>query len=135
MTRPRRHGFVLFEATAALFVVTVGIFGLVQLFQSVTGELRAVQEHELAGRILRNEIETVLAYPFDEIAPGTGLPFRSTPPELDRLVRAQAGVDVRDSATRPGRLKEVSVRIDWISTHGRRVHRELTTLVARSDAP
>ena len=127
-----RRGFALLEATAALFVATVGLFGVVQMFQTTADEIRTVQEKYLAERILRNEIEFLTALPFDELAPGSAMLFRTESPELDHLFKAQARVNISVYPDAVGSLREVTVRLDWVSTHGRPIRRSLTTLVARS---
>lgn len=134
----KRHsaqGFALMEATAALFVAAVGLFGVLQMYEYGTQTLRTVQEHTIAGRALQNEIESLRGLPFDKMEPGEKLEFVSETPETERLVRAKAWVDIRERKEAQGELLQVSVSLRWTGEHGRRIKRSVTTLVARKDAP
>jgi Tfp pilus assembly protein PilV len=131
MRRAHLCGFALIEATAALFVATVGLFGVVQMFQTATDEIRAVHDNHIAQRIVRNEMEYLTALPYDDLVVGGSLRFRTQSPEIKRLFRARALVDIAPHGDRPESLREVTVRLDWISPRGRPVRQSLTTLVAR----
>jgi len=124
-------GFSLLELTCALFVVTVGGFGAIQLYMTAVQKTQATQNYALATRALVNEIEARRALPFDAIAPGEDQPFVSAGPALEALDGAVATVRVTDVSEGAAELKELYVRVEWTMEYRRRVSREMTTLVAR----
>ena len=77
------RGFALLEATAALFVVSVGVFGVVQFFETGARELRAAHESEIAARLLRNELAYLTALPFEQLDPRESEAFAMPAPEMD----------------------------------------------------
>lgn len=129
------HGFALAEAVTALFVVAVGLFGSFQMFQFYVKEIRAVNEFGTASRIIRNEIETLRALPFDAIEAGAGRSFISTSPESGALAEIRAFTDVTPDPALPARLKRITAVVRWRSERGRSVERRLTTVVSRGEAP
>ncbi len=131
LRRPR--GFALLEATAALFVATIGVFGVVQLFDTAADEIRTAHEKEIAGRILRNEMEYLSAQSFGNLAPGVRNSLASPAPELEHLHAANPSIEIESHAELQETLRVVTVRLRWITTHGRRVEQSLTTLIARED--
>ena len=135
VNRHPARGFALMEATAALFVATVGLFGVIQMFQYGVGALHTVQEHTIASRSLQNEIESLRGLPFDRLEPGARLDFISETPEMARLLNASAWADIHDREDAPGRLLQVTVSLRWTGEHGRRIKRSVTTLIARKGSP
>lgn len=129
------HGFALMEATAALFVAAVGLFGVIQMFQYGVGTLHTIQEHTIASRTLQNEVESLRGLPFDRLEPGTQLDFISATPETARLLNAKAWVEIHDREEALGQLLQVTVTLRWTGEHGRRIKRSVTTLIARKDSP
>ena len=128
------RGFALLEATAALFVIAVGLFGVIQMFQYGVGTLHTIQEHSIASRSLQNEVESLRGLPFDRLEPGTRLDFISGTPEMARLLKVSAWVDIQDREEAPGQLVQVTVSLRWTGEHGRRIKRSVTTLIARKDS-
>ena len=126
------HGAALFELTCAIFIVTVGVFGALQMQLHTMDKLHALQDYAVAERVLSNEIETLRAMQFDALAPGAGLPLRSDTPLLAKLEEATASVDILPHDDLPG-LWEVRVHVTWTIEHRRRVTKEVTTLIARRD--
>lgn len=124
-------GFMMIEATAALFVAAVGIFGVIEMMQVGSRALHVAQEHTIAGRALQNEIETLRGLPFDDLELGKRHEFVSNTPELAKLIHVKTHVSVRDPDGAEGRLLEVRVRLRWTTQHARRVERSVTTLIAR----
>lgn len=135
-TRPSTSfaGFALFEATAALFVAAVGLFGVVQMFAYGADKLDAIHEQDLAGRILQNELETLRGKPFDALKTGQQLPFISDPPELDHLPNATLWVEIRDHEDLGDTLRQITAHVRWTTENGRPAHRQLATYFARGMA-
>lgn len=127
-------GFMLVEATAALFVAAVGLFGVIEMMQVGSRALHVAQEHTIAGRALQNEIETLRGLPFDDLELGKRREFVSSTPELAKLMHVKTHVSIRESDGAEGRLVELSVRVRWTTQHARRVERSVTTLIARKEA-
>ena len=132
---PNTHGIALLEAVTALFVVAIGLFGSFQMFQYCIDEIRAINEYGTAARVVRNELETLRAQPFDAIELGPGRPFVSSSPELETLAAARTFTDTKADPAMPTRLKQVTAVVRWRTEHGRFAERRLTTLVARRDRP
>ena len=135
VNRHPARGFALLEATAALFVVAVGLFGVIQMFQYGVGTLHTIQEHTIASRSLQNEVESLRGLPFDSLEPGRRLDFISATPEMARLLKASAWVEIHDREEALGQLRQVTVSLRWTGEHGRRIKRSVTTLIARKDSP
>ena len=128
----RKAGFTLVELTCALFVISVGLFGVIHIYMRGMEKMNAINEYETALCALNNEMETLRATPWDSLEPGEGLPFQSETPDMERLHLAEARTCI---AVESGSavLKRVTVRICWTGEHGRRIEKELTTLIARTD--
>ena len=126
-----KHGFTLLELTCAIFVISVGLFGILHIYLQGIDKMQAINEYETALCALSNEMETLRTVPFDALELGDGLPFRSETPGLEHLHLAETLCFIaaeEDGAA----LKRVTVRIRWIGEHGRRIEKELTTLIART---
>ena len=129
---PKRDaGFSLIELTCALFIVTLGVFGIIQMYLVGMDKTRAVNEYAVAFQALNNEIETLRALPFEAFEEGKDLPFRSETPALERLVHARGTVTVVDRTAETPGLKQVRARLRWTGEHGRIIEKHVTTLIAR----
>lgn len=122
-------GSALIELTCALFVVTLGVLGVLQMYSVGMDKTNAVNEYAIALRAVDNELETLRTLPFEELSNGKH-PFRSRTPELERLVRAAGTVTVTDYPGVQG-LKEVHVFLRWTGEHGRIIEKQLTTLISK----
>lgn len=122
----RNRGFTLLELTCALFIITVAGFGTIQLYNVGVNKILVMQELDVASELLRNEMETLRAMPFDMVTSGDTLSNPSA--ALTALHRPETTIRVADLS--PG-LKEVSVTLKWQSRHGRWIERALVTRVAR----
>lgn len=133
--RKNKHqsGMMMIELVCALFIVTVGLFGVLQMYTLAFEKSSYVAEYTIALRALENEIETLRALPFEALDTGHDLPFRSETPEIDRLVNAQGMVAIENPVEGPDALKEITVSVRWTGEHGRRIEKSLTTLMARKD--
>ena len=83
----------------------------------------------MASELLRNEMETLRAAPFEALTSRASLTQAS--PAMESLHQPEATVVV--SEVTPG-LKEVSVSLKWQSRHGRWIERALVTRIARKEA-
>jgi len=127
-----RNGFTLVELTCALFVISVGLFGVIHIYMRGMEKMNAINEYETALCALNNEMETLRATAWESQEPGEGLPFQSETPGVERLHLAETRTCIaveNDNAA----LKRVTVRIRWTGEHGRRIEKKLTTLIARTD--
>jgi len=128
--RPRA-GFSLFELTCALFVITAGIFGVIQLYTLGLNKTKAANEYAIARTAIDNELEPLRAFPFDELKCGTAESFRSRTPALEKLVNAKGIVVITDRAGDTRGLKEIEVILRWKGEYGRIIEKSMTTLIAR----
>lgn len=125
--RDRREGIVLLELVTALVIVSVGLLGIVQMYQIGVAKVRESQRRTIALHALDNEIETLRALPRSELPQGRNLPWRSDPAPIVGLHDAEATVDIQPYAPNPD-LMSVVVRIRW-REGGRAVRREVATLM------
>ncbi|MCP4645744.1 MAG: hypothetical protein GY851_35190 [bacterium] len=132
LTRRRldRAGVSLLEMVTAIFVLTVGVLGVVQMFHYGIDKTHTVHEANLATRALRNEIETLRAVPFRELTDTENAPFRSVTPELAKLMNATPAVTIESDPGGTLGLKQITVSLAWTGEHGRTVRKQLVTLVA-----
>jgi len=124
-------GFALIEATTALGIAVMALFGAFQMFQYGLDTIRTTSESSTADRIVLNELETLRALPFDALETADKAPFHSTSPERDRLPGALAYVHIQPDPALPSQLKQVTVVLRWRTERGRPMERRLTTLIAR----
>lgn len=126
-----RNGFTLVELTCALFVISVGLFGVIHIYMRGMEKMNAINEYETALCALNNEMETLRATSWELLEPGEDLPFQSETPGVERLHLAEARTCI---AVENGSmaLKRVTVRIRWTGEHGRRIEKELTTFIAQT---
>ena len=135
MITPRKHtrcstaGFSLIELTAALFVLAVGLFGTLQMYNVIAEKLLHVQECEIAARALNAEIETLRALPFSQLTDRENAPFVSQPFGTDNLVNLTTRLTIQPHPDRRLKLKRVTATILWTGEHGRKIEKSLTTLI------
>lgn len=129
-TAPRayrnREGIALLELITALVIVSIGLLGVVQMYQIGIAKIRETQRRAIAMRAIDNEIETIRAVPHHELVTGTNLPWRSDVTPLEILNEPSATLDIKPS-TRPS-LLELTVRLQW-RERARTVTREVVTLL------
>jgi len=121
-------GFSLMELTAALFVLSVGLLGAIQMYHVGVDKTRVLGEKAIAAAAIQNELETLRAAPFSALTNTEEGTFRSETPGLARLVNATGRVMIADEDC-PG-LKRVTVSIRWTGEHGRTIEQSVTTLIA-----
>jgi len=124
------RGFTLLELACALFILTGGLFGVITMYHFGISKTRAINEYAIAMRAIENEVETLRAHPFSELADVEGGPFITEPNELDMLVNARPTVTVRDDFEGLSGLKRVIVTIAWTGENGRTIRKSITTLIA-----
>lgn len=122
----RRAGFSLLELSCAIFVLTVGVFGVIQMFYFGLNKVRAISDANVAMRAIQNEVETLRAVPFSELVPGIA-GFRSETPEIERFVEPRQEVRIEEAGTA---LKRVAVSVAWTGDNGRRIEKDVITLIA-----
>lgn len=130
--RPARltdaEGTTHLELLAAIFVISVGLFGVFQLFRFCLDRTTAINEANTAVRAIQNEIETLRATPFEQLVPGER-EFQSRTPELDRLAHVSARVIIRAVPEHVDSLRRVSADIAWSGENGRRIQKSMTTII------
>ncbi len=129
----RTRGASLIELMTAIFVLTFGVMGALQLYYVQMDKTRTLHEYTVAHAALTAEIETLRASSFDALALGDAQPFSSTPPAFQFLHRPRGWVDVADRSGETAGLKAITVHLEWTGEHGRTIHRTLTTMIARKD--
>jgi len=129
MPAQSQHGSPMLELTVALFILTVGVFGVIQMFHFGLDKMRAMNEANLAMRVLQNETEALRAVPFEQLQNQEDGPFLGDASEAAKLMNAEPRVTIRDYGEPALRLKEVTVRVAWTGEHGRRIEKRLTTLI------
>ncbi len=127
-----KRGHTLLELTCAMFVISVGLFGVIHIYMRGMEKMNAINEYETALCALNNEMETLRAKSWEMLEPGEGLPFLSETPGMERLYLAEAQTCIT-AENESAALKRVTVRIRWIGEHGRRIEKKLTTLIAQTD--
>lgn len=137
MSLTRQHGSwrseqgeTLLELTAAMFVITVGLFGILQIHLQALDNARTLNAHNLAFECVQQELEAWRAAPFDELTAGEH-GFRTAAPALTELYGAEGGVTITIPEGAPPDLVEVRMVLRWIDEHGRRIEKELTAHIAR----
>ena len=130
-----QSGVTLLELTAALFVLTVGMFGVIRMYHFGLNKMHALNESAVAMRAIQNEVETLRSMPFSELRDTDRDHFVSDTPALSRLVNASPSVTVNDFPRGPKRLKEVTVSIRWTGENGRTIEKKLTTLIGDKRRP
>jgi len=125
-----RAGTTLIELVAALFVITIGLFGVIEMYHFGINKMQALNEYKIALRAVQNEIETLRALPFSELRNTDDGDFRSETPEVATLVNAMPAVTITDYAGTESRLKHVAVSLKWTGEHGRTIEKKVTTLIA-----
>lgn len=128
-------GFTFLELSAAIFVLSVGIFGVLGMFQVGIAKTKVVAESMIALRAVQNEMEIRVATPFADLVVGESLPFISHTAETDGLVLAERLVTIADRSDRGLSLKEITVQLRWVTENGRVSTRKLTTLVRAKGTP
>lgn len=130
---PRRSrssdGFTLLELTTAMFLLVVGIFGVVKLFQFGLDRMRTIDESAIASQAVQNELEVLRSTPYAMLTDGVR-PFVTHDPALDQVLHlAATKVVVAPSPDGAPGLKRVDISIRWITENGRRAERSVTTLI------
>ena len=124
-------GFALTELIAALFVLSVGVFGTLTLYYTGMERMRAQQQELMATAVLQYEMEPVQA--MDAEALETWSNAETEPPGMHDLENAEVE---RRVSERDGDLFEVWAVLRWRGVGGRLMERSLTTLVyAGEDRP
>ena len=111
-------------------MLTVGLFGVIQMFHFGLDKTKSLQEGILAVRAATNEMESLAMVSFDELDVGEAQAFRSSTPEFERLINATSEVDIVDRSKDGSALKRITVRVYWTGENGRTIRKTLTTLRA-----
>jgi prepilin-type N-terminal cleavage/methylation domain-containing protein len=125
------QGMTLIELVTALFVVGVGVFGALQMYQFSLDQARHMGERATARQIVQGQLENLRAAPFDTLQDGEGIPFSVADCLAERLVNMEARMTVMDRSADTAGLKEVSVTVRWTGAHGRTIEAAGITMIAR----
>ena len=126
---PNEAGVTLLELTTALAILTAGLFGVIQMYFFIMGHTKVLNETAVARNVVQSEVEYLRSIPFDELTPGSQ-PVRQSLLADSRLYNAAGAVVIRDFPDLPGRLREVSVGLQWTGRSGRIMKQRTTTLIA-----
>lgn len=125
------NGFALIELIAALFVLSVGVFGTLTLYYTGMERMRAQQQELMATAVLHYEMESVQAMDAADLEAWSNA--ETEPPGMHDLEDAEIE---RRVSERDGELFEVRAVLRWRGAGGRLMERSLTTLVyAGEDRP
>lgn len=127
---PGRRGAALLEVSCALFIVTVGLFGVLQMYTSALNHTRYLLESDLAQNILENEVETLHGAGFDALNVGTTSAFHTESEALRRLHDAHTRVTVAPTAGAERFAKTITLTVTWTGRTGRTITRSISTIVA-----
>ena len=86
MRRESRAGMALLEIVTALTIISVGLLGVVQMYQVGIDQIRQSQRRMAALRAMDDEIEILRALPVAERPTGESVPWYTHPPGFDLLV-------------------------------------------------
>lgn len=126
----RNGGWSLVELMTALFVLSLGLMGVIQTYHFGLDKIRTMRESGIATRIVQNEVETLRALPFSALDDRKNAPFISPAPGLERLVNGTPALTIRPHPDPALRLKEATVSLRWSGDNGRTMERSATTLIA-----
>jgi hypothetical protein len=115
------------ESCGALFLITFGLLGVFKIYFLGLDHMRALDESAAAMAALQNEMEALRAVAPDALPRGEDLPFTQSAPELEQLHLSKSAVSITPYSPAP--LVEVTVRVAWTGEHGRRIEKQLTTLM------
>lgn len=124
----RARGFAVLELVTALFVISVGLFGIMDMYLRVMDGTRVTQQYAAATTVLRNSLETVRARGDAALVPGS-YPLPVEDLMMDRFSEAQGTLVVTPSATGIASLREVEARLQWRAHSGRLIEKRLVTLM------
>lgn len=127
-----RHirGIALIELTCSLFIFSIGMLGVIQMYHVCISKTRVVDEYAIAMRAIENELESLRAMPFDELDDLDGV-FISNTPSLSKLVNALETTAVTEFGEDSANLRQVTATVKWTSEKGRTVTKSVTTLIAK----
>lgn len=125
-----QHGFSLIELVAALFVLSVGLLGVVQSYHYGIDKIRTLREASVAARAVQDQIEALRTMPFAKLTDRDKAALVDPAPDLSQLVNATPTLTIRPYSGSALRLKEVEVSIRWTGDNGRTMKRSATTLIA-----
>lgn len=128
--RNNTAGVALAELICSVFILTVGMGGVIQMYHLGLQKTAALAEYAVALEALQNELETLRSQPFDSLTPGIGQSFTSDPESWKTLTKVRGIVTIKSVSESSVPLKEITVRIRWTGEHGRRITKSLTTLVS-----
>ena len=120
----------MLELIAALFILSVGLFGVIEMYHFGITKMHVINESAVAMRAVQNEVETLRSIPFAELVNVENGPVRSVTPAAAKLVNATPTVTIRDYEGSSQSIKEVVVSMKWTGEHGRTIEKRVTTLIA-----
>jgi len=123
----------MIELIVALFVVTFGVFAVLNMYHFGMDKSRALRENTLVMNELQNEIDTLRAMPFNELPVNWDAGFLATAPQQDRLAGLEPSLVIRPFAQEKKDLLEISASIKWRGDNGRVIKKTLTTLIANKN--
>lgn len=126
----RAGGFSLMELLCALAIVSTAGFGSLQMYNVGLEKIATAREAEIALAVLRNEMESLRAVPYEALV-DRDQPMGSVPLPAEL---PGAEVTVRTEEAMPG-LKTVTVTLRWQHRKGRWMSRALSTRMAALVGP
>lgn len=121
--RTTRRGFVMFETTVAILVLSVVGFGAFKIYYIGVDYLRESSQRETAMRAISNQWEIMCAEPADRIDRFHGQSFLS---ETESLALRESTSRVHVEAD--GDLYTVTLTVSWVAPSGRRAEERIRAL-------
>lgn len=128
----RRDGMTLLEVAFALFIVSIALLAVIQLYQFGMDRTRDANETALVMAAIQNEIELLRTLTSDELTARNGESFHRISGALDRLPMA---TQVTCNAAGVPGLYEVTAAATYSTRSARIVEKSITTWIAPEPAP
>ena len=122
-----KKGFTLIEVLSATLILTVALLGVASSFSRGSVFISEIRERYVATQAAQEEIELIRDMSFNNIL-ALGSSF--TAAGFSSL-NTPTGTVIVDDPYSDSNIRRVTVTVDWISSRGRNLSRNLVTLVTR----
>jgi len=126
----RQRGITLLEVICAVSIITIGVFGVIQLYIQGMRETRTIWQHQVATTVISNEIERLRALPAGMQSGESRFALALDGEVQTELPDSRGKVLLQRRPQLPEGLIEARVWLRWTGPHARQITREVTTLLA-----
>ena len=127
-TRRGTRSVILMDVLASLALIGGAVMVLLVFFRTEMHEVRRSHERAAAQLVAESEIERLRTLSYDEIPVHAGRALPLSLPSAKRLKEARILLTVKE--VEPG-LKQVAVRVEWLSRRGRPLAAEMAAVFSR----